>query len=93
MKWLLMALLASSSFDVATTEIALGNHRIAEGNPILQNRSARITIKIAAPVAIWYVSQSMPRKWRIVAVVAASAVWTYYGIHNIRTMHHAQRYR
>ncbi len=93
MKWLLMALLASSSFDFATTEIALGNPMLAEGNPVLQNRSARITIKIAAPVAIWYATESMSRKWRIVACVAASTVWAYYGVHNMRKLHDVRRYR
>ncbi len=90
MKWLLVALIAGSFADFATTEIALGSAHISEANPLGQHRAARVALKVAGPVGVWYATKDLPKKWRIISCIAVSAAWGYVAYRNWDTY---QRWR
>jgi hypothetical protein len=92
MKWLLVAMMAASMADLATTEMILARGITSDGrqayeaNPLIRNRAVRTSVKLAGPVFIYWATRKLSRKRRIFWCLAATTVWSVAAGHNIRVM-------
>ena len=82
MKWLLVALIASWNMDAVSTDFALKDPLVREGNLFGQSRALRYTTASIAPIAIWHVTKPLSKKWRIVVFVGLAAIHSYAACHN-----------
>jgi hypothetical protein len=80
----------AASGDVATTEWGLGRPGIYEANPIMKNRTVRISTHAVVPTVVWWASSKLHQDgkhklaWAMrIAVVAA---YGYATLHNYRTI-------
>lgn len=93
MKELLLVLTLGNVADLATTEWALAQPGIAEANPLMRTRSARITLKVGAVAGQTYLAnrlrrQGHPKAARVLAYVVAGANG-YLALRNLRTARRA----
>jgi len=61
MKWLLVAMMAASTADLVTTELALRHPGIEEMNPFMENRAVRCAAKLGVPVFIYWATGKMSK--------------------------------
>ncbi len=77
MKWLLVALIVGWNMDAISTDFALMDPLVREGNPLGQSRAVIYTTSTVAPIAIWHLTKPLSKKWRVVAFIGIVAVHSY----------------
>ena len=83
-KVLLIGMLAASAFDIGTTEHGLKHRGMYEANPLMKNRGVRVTVNIAAPIALYFAIRNKPKKVQILATVPYIGLKTFVGVHNLK---------
>lgn len=80
--------LGCQSLDLTSTNIALNNPNLAEGNPIMHNRmignGLKIGINISALIAYRKMSQKSESKIKYMAPIAMGVSGCFAGISNVR---------
>jgi len=77
--WALAVMLACSTADLSTTEIALARGG-TERNPLMRQRSARVTFSVSVPIALWWGAKRKPEQiekitWLYAAARCGGAAW------------------
>jgi hypothetical protein len=86
---MLVLMLAASAADLASTEYALASGYAAEGNPLMQSRSFRMTTSLAVPVLAYLLTRKNPQLGKWVSIVhvgmhGSFAAWNVYTGVNVR---------
>jgi hypothetical protein len=86
---MLALMLAASAADLASTEYALASGYAAEGNPLMQSRSFRITTSLAVPLLAYLLMRKNPQLGKWVSIVhvgmhGSFAAWNVYTGVNVR---------
>lgn len=84
-----VAMFVVSGAELASTEVALGRPGLQEANPMQGNRSVRILSHIAAPAAMYWVTDKLhdrgKRKTALLARIGFNVAYSYIVMHNLRT--------
>lgn len=83
-----LALGLAGSADLVSTELALRHSNLAEANPFMQSRAARIGVKAAMAGSVYAVSKELEKRgkkraakvviWTVVGMWAGAAAWNTY---------------
>ena len=84
-------LYASSAADLASTEWGLERRGLVEANPLMANRSVRISAHVVAPAVTAWATDEVSRrgheKLALYIRLGFTVLYSYAVIHNLRTIH------
>jgi hypothetical protein len=85
-----VGMFVASGADLLSTEIGLGRPGIVETNPMQQGRTLRIATHVAAPAAMWWITEKVRRqgkpKLALLMRIGFSVAYSYAVMHNVRTI-------
>lgn len=80
-------MLAAMMADVTSSELAIARGLGVEGNPLMSSRTARLTVKPAVTVGIWYATERAHRvkpKTALVFRIALTVLYSYAATRNFQ---------